>query len=147
VSDEQYRRPEIYESGGGGLRTILGIVFIVVGSMMALWTFKNAYGMITNPKEIEIFAQIVPDNPGLRELDFEGKKIIIPIGLFKHFAYFIGGFLLFIASGIAGTFIAGGINLLQSSIQRLEIRLNKKLGIIKDKILTEVKKLSPPNKS
>lgn len=123
-SDEMYRR----------IRTAIGLVLIVAGATMAFWVFVNAYRIFTNPQEIELFREIVPDNPQLRELDIDGKKVILPLGLFNFMAYTLGCLVLVIAGTVGGAFITGGVNILQSNILRFERRLNKRFENLRQKM-------------
>jgi hypothetical protein len=116
------------------LKTFIGLILIIAGILISIWVFMNIYKIFTNPKEIEIFKQIVPNSPELREIEIEGKKIILPPGIFHFMVYLIGCFLLFIAGIIAGGFITGGVNLLQSKTQRLELSFKRKFEILKNKI-------------
>lgn len=61
-SEEKYRRPEILEAGLQ-VRTIIGSVMIIVGIILVLWVGINIYKIYTNPREIEVFKQIIPDSP------------------------------------------------------------------------------------
>ncbi len=112
-SEEFYRR----------LRTATGLLLISIGVLVALWAFMNVYKVFTNPDEIEVFRKIVPQSSELRELDIEGDKIVLPVGLFSFMAYSIGCLLLLIAGMIGGAFITGGVNLLQPAVMKLDRRM------------------------
>lgn len=116
------------------IRTIIGIALVIVGCVMAFWAFANVYKIFTNPQEIEAFKQIAPENPELRELDIEGRKAVIPEGLFHFMAYVIACFLLLIAGVIGASLVTGGANLLQTSFRRLESKVDKKMDKLKDKM-------------
>jgi cytochrome c biogenesis protein CcdA len=139
MAEGQYSRPEVYESGKG-FRDFIGIILIVVGVVIALLAVINVYKIFTNPQGIEVFKQIIPDNPETRELDIGGEKVILPKGIFLFMAYSIGCLLLFIAASIATALITSGVNLLQSNFHRLEQKINKEISSLKSKMeeITEV---------
>jgi len=116
------------------IRAIIGVALVIVGCMMAFWAFANVYKIFTNPEQIEAFKQIAPENPEFRELDIEGRKAVIPEGLFHFMAYVIACFLLLIAGVIGASLVTGGANLLQTSFRRLEAKVDKKMDKLKDKM-------------
>jgi len=132
-SEEKYRRPEILEAGLQ-VRTIIGSVMIIVGIILVLWVGINIYKIYTNPREIEVFKQIIPDSPELREMEIDGKKVILPAGLFHFLSYSAGCFILFIGGVIGGGLITAGVNLLQLNLQRLERRMGRKIDDLKDEL-------------
>ena len=133
MKEGQYSRSETYEPIKG-FKKFLGIILIAAGAIIALWAIINIYYIFTNPQQLEVFKQIIPDSPKIRELDIDGKKVILPEGVFLFMSYGIGCFLLFIAAMIGTGFITGGVNLLMSSYQRLEAKINKEIGNLKKKI-------------
>ncbi len=116
------------------IRTIIGVALVIVGCMMAFWAFASVYKIFTNPQEIEAFKQIAPENPEFRELDIEGKKVVVPEGFFHFMAYVIACFLLLIAGVIGASLVTGGANLLQTSFRRLEAKVDKKMDKLKNKM-------------
>jgi hypothetical protein len=128
------REPSQSEEFYGKLRTATGLLLIGIGVLIALWAFVNVYRVFTNPDEMAVFGKIVPQSPELRELDIEGDKIVLPVGLFSFMAYFIGCLLLLIAGMIGGAFITGGVGLLQPAVMRLDRRMRAETLSLRSKI-------------
>ena len=134
-----YEPEEQYGGAGNGtnfrtVRNIVGLMLILTGAFMALWICMNVYEMFTSPQKIEIFKQIVPADPGMRELDVDGKKILLPQGIFVFLAYGIGILLLMVGAAIANGLLTGGVNLLQSSFRRFETKMAGKFEGLKSKV-------------
>ena len=120
------------------LKNICGALLIAAGVLIAIWIFMNLYRIFTNPQEIEVFNRIVPDNPELRTLDIDGKKVLLPLGIFHFFAYGICGFLLLVGGLMSTGFISSGVNLLIGNVMKIEMRINKAIEDLK-KRLDEIK--------
>jgi len=133
MKEEQFNRPETYDSIKG-LRNFIGIALIVIGVIIAAWVIINVYSIVTNPYHLEVFKQIIPDRDEIRELDINGKKVVLPKGVFHFMSYLIGIFLFSLAVSIAVTLIKGGVDLLMSSFQKLELKITKEIGSLKRKI-------------
>lgn len=133
MPEEQYTSSETYEPIKG-LRNFIGLILIVVGAIIAIWVIFNVYKMITNPYHLEVFKHIIPDRDEIRELDIDGKKVVLPKGIFHFMSYLIGIFLLSLAVSIAVALIKGGVDLLMSSFQRLELKMTKEFSKLKTKI-------------
>jgi hypothetical protein len=119
-------------------KNIFGALLIIAGVLIAIWVFMNLYRIFTNPQEIEVFKQIVPDNPELRTLDIDGKKVLLPLGIFHFFAYSICGLLLLVGGLMSTGFISSGVNLLIGNVMRIEMSINKAIEGLK-KRLDEIK--------
>ncbi|MCK4526940.1 hypothetical protein KAW18_06180 [candidate division WOR-3 bacterium] len=133
ISERQYGSIGVNETKKH-LKFLIAIILITAGIIIALWTITKVYKIFTNPQEIEVFKQIVPDKPEMRELDIAGQKVILPAGIFLFMAYGIGCLLLLVASGIATGLITGGVNLLQSNFQKLETKVITEIENLKVKI-------------
>ena len=129
------------------LRIGAGLVLLAIGVTMALWAFVGAYRILTEPSNIEIFQTIVPESPELRTLDIDGKKIVLPEGLFRFMAYVIGCLLLLIAGSIGGGFISGGVNLLQFSFARLERQIKREVEGLSAKMEGVARRLNSLDKT
>ena len=131
--DKQYKSSNLYEVNWS-LKNIFGALLIIAGILLAVWVFMNLYKIFTNPTELEVFKQIVPENPNLRTLDIDGKKVILPLGIFNFFAYGICGFLLLVGGLISTGFISSGVNLLVGNVLGLEMRINRAMVGLKKRI-------------
>lgn len=119
---------------GNNLRTFIGLILVVAGVGIGFWTILNIFTIFSDPTQLEVFRQIVPDDPEIREMDFEGKKITLPAGLFHGIAYGVGSFLLFVAAILAGGLISGGVSLLQPSVQKLQNKIISRLDGLKKQL-------------
>jgi hypothetical protein len=133
MTEEQFNKAEPYEPMEG-FRKLIGIILISIGAIIALWAAVNVYRIFTEPRQLEVFKSIIPDRPELRELDIDGKKVVLPEGLFLFFSYGIAALLLFIATSIGTAFIASGVNLLMSNYRRLELKVTTEMAKLKRKI-------------
>ncbi len=140
ASEELYRRTGVYENKRD-IKGFIGLLLITVGILMVFWVFMNVYTMFTHPQELEVFKQLVPDDPELRSLDMDDRKIIIPIVIFHFMAYGSSCLLLLTAGIISSALVTGGVHLLQSDFQKLE----EKIEDLKNKI-DEIKEIATSKK-
>lgn len=121
---EQYQQTQ-RDDGFGAVRKVLGFLLLAVGVVVAGWICLTIYRILSDPEKVAFFYEFLPENPGMREMEIEGKMILLPPGAFTLFAYAIGAFLLFIGAKIASAFIAGGVRLLQPDLRLFEKRTNR----------------------
>jgi hypothetical protein len=133
MKEEHFNGTETYEPMEG-LRKLIGMILIAVGAIVAIWAAINIYRTFTDPQQLEVFKNIIPNSPEVRELDIDGKKVVLPEGFFLFMSYGIAAFLLFIASCIGTAFITGGVNLLMSNYRRLELKVTTEMAKLKRKI-------------
>jgi hypothetical protein len=142
IKEEQYEQLENSDRGMD-IKTLIGTILITIGIIIAIWVFLNIFRIFTNPKNIEVFRQIINEKTVLKVIHFEGKNILIPDAIINFLAYLICIMLLGIAGTIAIGFISGGVNLLQSNFLKLQLLLaqyNKKSSIKMDEIKEIIKK-------
>ncbi len=133
MKEEHFNRTETYESMEG-FRKLIGIILISVGAIIAIWAAINIYRTFTDPRQLEVFKNIIPNSTEIRKMEIDGKKVVLPEGLFLFLSYGIAAFLLFIASCIGTAFITGGVNLLMSSYRKLELKVTTEMAKLKRKI-------------
>lgn len=97
----------------GDFKRFLGLALVIIGVIISLWVFTKVCKIFTAPQEIKVFEQIMPESSEWRELEIEGKKVVLPVNTFRFIAYGIGSFLLLVAAIVAGGLISGGVGLLQ----------------------------------
>ena len=131
---DEYEQTDVYRN----IRHAIGLALSIVGAIMALYIFMNIYRMIRHPAQIELFKQILPDDPNLATLDMGDKTIRIPMGVFYFFGYLIMVFLLMVAAGIGTGFIKLGVGLMYPRVDRLEAKLYRETMKMNNKI-TELK--------
>ena len=138
---ERYGREPMLRLDMQLFKNILAIILIVAGGMVALWICTTIFNIFDDPQEIEIFNQIIPPGPAVREFIIEGKEFILPSGIFTFMAYFISIFLLSIAARIAIGLISAGVKLLQSTIQNLQMKIDSHFQRMETNIATGMEKL------
>ena len=139
--EEQYGGEPMLGLGMQFFKNVLGMVLIAAGCILAFWICMTIYNIFDEPRKMEIFNQIAPLSPEMREISIEGKKVVLPLGAFKFIAYFIGVILLSIAARIALGLISSGIKLLQPTIQKLEMKIASHFQQMETKIATGMEKL------
>ena len=70
----------------------------------------------------------------MRTLDIDGKKVILPLGIFNFFAYGVCISLLFVGGLLSSAFITSGVNMLVGNVLRLEMRINKAIEGLKNRV-------------
>jgi hypothetical protein len=122
-------------------RNVLSIILIAAGGLLALWICMTIFEIFDKPSSIEIFNQIIPPGPDVREISIEGKELVLPSGVFTFMAYFIGVFLLAVAARIAIGLISAGVRLLQPSIQNLQMKIDSQFRMMEAKMISGMQKL------
>ena len=118
-----------------GLKNVLGLALVIVGALMGAWVFMKIVAIFKDPTGMEVFEQLVPKDITISVGGGEkARKMVLPPVLFHMAAYGLAGLLLLAATGLCGAFIGGGVNLLQGSLARLEMRLSSRLEKLGKKI-------------
>jgi hypothetical protein len=139
--EEQYGGEPMFSLDMQFFKNVLGIILIIAGGMFAFWICMTIYSIFDEPQKIEIFNQIIPPGPEVREVRIEGKEFVLPSGMFKFMAYFIGVLLLAVAARIAIGLISSGVRLLQPAIQKLEMKIASHFQKMETNIATGMDKL------
>ena len=112
------------------IKLILGAFLIIFGVVIAGWIFFKIIAIFDNPKTLENFLEIFPGTSSLWRIRIDNVILEIPKQLVNIIIYVIVFTLLFIAVLLVKTLITGGVNLLHSSLKRIE----KKIDSIKSKV-------------
>jgi len=111
------------------IKEIIGILMIVIGSVIALWIFKNVIDLFNNPENFERFQNLVKTDFTFQSASENRETVIfLPAVLLS---YLFPVILMSIAVSIAGLFIRYGVELVYGSYQRYKMKLSSveyKLG-------------------
>lgn len=111
------------------IKEIIGILMIVIGSVIALWIFKNVIDLFNNPENFERFQDIIKTDFTFQSATENRETVIfLPAVLLS---YLFPVLLMSIAVSIAGLFIRYGVELVYGSYQRYKMKLSSveyKLG-------------------
>lgn len=122
---------------GINVKEVIGIILIIIGLLIALWTFKSVYELFTKPEVIENWTGIISQGIELPVETLEKQtSLLIPA---EFFSFLLPILLLSIAVSISGILIKGGVELLYGSYQKyktrlstMEYRLSKKIDSLRN---------------
>ncbi|KQC11652.1 MAG: hypothetical protein APR63_12325 [Desulfuromonas sp. SDB] len=122
---------------GVNVKEVIGIILIIIGLLIALWTFKSVYELFTKPEITENWTGIISQGIEIPVETLEKQtSLLIPA---DFFSYLLPILLLSIAVSISGILIKGGVELLYGSYQKyktrlssIEYRLSKKIDSLRN---------------
>ncbi|MGC9367779.1 MAG: hypothetical protein ACP5FK_12160 [bacterium] len=122
---------------GVNVKEVIGIILIIIGLLIALWTFKSVYELFTKPEITENWTGIISQGIEIPVETLEKQtSLLIPA---DFFSYLLPILLLSIAVSISGILIKGGVELLYGSYQKyktrlssMEYRLSKKIDSLRN---------------
>ncbi len=112
------------------VKLILGTFLIICGVVIAGWVFFRIIEIFDNPKTLDNFLEIFPGTSSLWRIRIDNVILEIPKQFVNIIIYVIVFTLLSIAAALVKILITGGVNLLHSSLKRIE----KKIDSIKSKV-------------
>ena len=115
---------------GKYVKLIFGTFLILFGVVIAGWIFYKLIEIFNNPKTLENFLDIFPGTSSLWRITIDNVHLEIPKQFVNIIIYMIVFTLLSIAASLVKILVTGGVNLLHSSLKRIE----KKIDSIKSKV-------------
>ncbi len=128
------------------VRIIFGVLLVAIGVIAAVFVIVNLFKIFGNPKEIEVFKQIVPYSQELRTMVIDGKEVVLPVSIFNFLAYGVCIGMLAVGGMLASTFISSGVNLMVGNVTRLEMRIKGAIETIKGELESIKDQLSSKEK-
>ena len=94
------------------IRLLLGLALSLGGSYIILNVLLKVKQTMDNPELMKIFLTLLPDDPKLRTIVYQGQDIILPVASFHYFSYGFCILLFLVAGMLGGSLLKRGIWLL-----------------------------------
>lgn len=94
------------------IRLVFGMGLSLCGSYVILQTLLKLKTFFENPEALKVFLALVPEDPKLRTVMYQGSEIILPLASFHYFSYGICVLLMMVAGMLGGSLLKRGIWLL-----------------------------------
>ena len=115
---------------GKYVKLIFGAFLIICGVVIAGWIFLRIIKIFDNPKSLENFLEIFTTDSSQWRIRIDTVILEIPKQTVNIIIYVVVFTLLSIIASLVKILITGGVNLLHSSLKRIE----KKIDSIKSKV-------------
>lgn len=105
------------------IKIVIGVVLLAIGVYMGMWLFLKITTYINHPDKLKEF-QFSGREEQLFEIKTDdGDHVQVPVGSGMNFLIYI--IFLSIVAGLCSTFIKAGVNLIHSSLPKLERKIDK----------------------
>lgn len=94
------------------IRLVMGIGLSVAGSYVIALVILKVRDTFYNPETLNGFLVLVPQDPVLRTMSYNGQEIILPLASFHFFTYALALMLFIVAGFLGGSLLKRGISLL-----------------------------------